>query len=232
MRTRSFVAAIALIVLLAGCLGGIGGGGDQTSESPTDAPTDATEEPTATSPPTATTGDGTPTGTDEAVTTFPETTTAVPTTQPYQEPIQPNRPFQTNESRPNHIDNVEILNKVDEDGDGAVSAFSVKVSGNTSWMHIDPPDKGDAKGEPFILVRVNGELVERSDYTDFSEEMTYTVDVHPGGLKQFDDGELDIEVLLMDQDKTYDDVYGSWTGTIEYEQEEDTGGNESVVLTA
>jgi hypothetical protein len=72
------------------------------------------------------------------------------------------------------------------------------------------------EGEPYFLVYVEGELIERSDYVEFRNG-TFLVDVHPGGLAQFESGTLEMEVLLMDRDSEYDDVYGVWRTEFAYE---------------
>ncbi|WP_435335168.1 hypothetical protein [Haloarchaeobius sp. TZWWS8] len=218
-RTSLATILVVVVVALAGCAGGLTGG-------------DSTEKPSrsATSPQTTTADTDTPTRTTTKpyTPTATPTATAVPTTAAYSEPRPVNRPFQEAETGTDHLKSAKIVNEVDADGDGAVSDFDIYVTGNTSWDNVDPVDAGDARGEPFLIVEINGEYVERTDYTDFDENMEYTIDVHPGGLKQFEDGELDVKVYLLDQDKKHDDIFGTWSTTVEYEQEE-SSGNESAV---
>jgi hypothetical protein len=95
---------------------------------------------------------------------------------------------------------------------------------------VDPAKYGTVKGEPFLLVyanstiqntsngvKVNGTLVERSEYLSQSDEGTFTIEVKEGGLKEAGAGEkeTDLIVLLMDRDKTWDDIYGLRKLTVE-----------------
>lgn len=79
--------------------------------------------------------------------------------------------------------------------------------------NIDPTPS--VEGEPYIYVEINGEPIAREEL-NFRMNGVFTIDVRPGALEQFDSGTLEISVTLYDDDHKYDDIYGSWTGTIEY----------------
>ena len=205
---RRIPATIALVltVVLAGCAGGIGGG------SSTDATTTAS---------TTTTSAPTESATDTASPTTATTVTAEPTataTKTYVAPITPNRPTETADEEGNRIKSGSFINTVPAENGSGYTDFDVQIRANTSMHNVDPPEHGDVEGEPFALVIVNGELVERSPYFEMRDDGTFNVSVHPDGLRHagVEPGTLEVKVLLMDQDGAHDDVYGTWSGTIEY----------------
>ena len=192
--------ALSLLLVLAGCTGGIGGGSTtaETSATTTTQTATVTETATETATPTAT-----------------ETATPTPTPE-YTTPQTPNRPTETADGGDNHVQEGKFTNKVESENGSGYSDFDVQIIANTSWRNIDPPEHGDVEGEPYALVLVNGELVERSPPLKLLGYGHFYLDVHPGALTQFEPGTLEVKVLLMDKDSAHDDVYGTWTGTIEY----------------
>ena len=198
-RTAATVALV-LVVVLAGCAGGNGGGG---------------ETPTTTTAPTTQTPTGTPTPTPTPTATAEPTRTATPT---YVAPITPNRPTQTADESGNRIKSGSFINTVPAESGSGYTDFDVQIRANTTMHNVDPAAHGDVEGEPYALVIVNGELVERSPYFEMKDDGTFNVSVHPDGLRHADikPGTLDVRVLLMDQDGAHDDVYGTWSGTIQY----------------
>ncbi len=201
MRRRAVTVALVLTVVLAGCAGGDGGG--STPEATTAGTTASA------------------TTTDTATTTGTETTTAEPTptaTKTYVSPITPNRPTETADEEGNRIKSGSFVNKTPAENGSGFTDFDVQIRANTSMHNVDPADHGDVQGEPYALVIVNGELVERSPYFEMKDDGTFNVSVHPDGLRHagVEPGTLEVKVLLMDQDGAHDDVYGTWTGTIEY----------------
>lgn len=193
-------AAVALLVLSAGC-SGLG----PSSSSPT--PTATTETPTTTR---TTASTETPTTTS--------TPTATPTATPLPEwspPKPANRPLddKTEEGR---ISEVEFVNTTAaENGDG-YSNFALQIRADTRMEEIDPPEHGDVEGEPYFLVEIEGEPIARSDYLLQEDDTLFHVPIRKRALEQFEPGELEITVLLMDKDSQYDDIYGTWTGTVRY----------------
>lgn len=208
MRTTALVAAaVALSLALAGCSGIVPSPvGTETTASADAAPDDATA--TETSSPSQS---ATPTLTPEP------TATATPE---YEEPQPPNTPMEGKhrEDGMERIRSVEFVNAERTDG-GAYSNFDLRVGADTRMSNVDPADHGDVEGEPYFLVYVEGELVERSEIVAHRNG-TFEVRVHPGALRQFDDGSLELRLLLMDRDSQYDDVYGVWETSFEYEREE------------
>ena len=192
MRRRvSLIVVLSLLVVLSGCTGGVGGGpsDDATRTSPT--PTWETVTKAATPTPTPT----------------PE----------YSAPQTPNRPTEIPPGgEVNLVVSGEFVNRVESESGSGYSDFDVNITANTSMPNVDPPEYGTVHGEPYALVLVNGELVERSPELERQRYGQFTIGVHPGALRQFEPGTLEVKVMLMDQDSQYDDVYGTWTGTIEY----------------
>ena len=196
--------AVILAIVLAGCAGGISGGETTTTTTTTTATTQSTP-----------TGTPTTTATPTATTTAEPTRTATPT---YVAPITPNRPTQTADEAGNRIVSGSFINRVPAESGSGYTDFDVQIRANTTMHNVDPAAHGDVEGEPYALVIVNGELVERSPYFEMKDDGTFNVSVHPDGLRHADiePGTLDVKVLLMDQDGAHDDVYGTWSGTIEY----------------
>lgn len=213
MRSRLSTAVLVFVVLLSGCTGLDPGGSppDASSATPTAIPTTtSTETPTGTPTATPTAAPtGTPTGTPTA--------TPTPT---WSKPQPPNKPKEGKYDDDNRtrITSVAFVNKERAAGGDGYSSFDIEVRADTRMGDVDPPEHGDVEGEPYFLVYANDELVFRSGYVA-QKNGTFTLDVHPGSLTQFDDGTLDIRLYLMDRDSEYDDEYGIWTGTIEYGSE-------------
>lgn len=189
-------------MLLAGCTGFSPAGESPTSpESPTssESPT-----PTATSTPTATPS---------------PTPTATPTETPYPEWNSPQPPNQPTEDKreEGRISRVTFVNtEPASDGDGYAN-FDLEVVADTRMENVDPPDHGDVRGEPYLLVEINGELFARTPTLPMEANGTFSVQIEKTGLDQFDAGALDVTVRLVDKDSEYDDIYGVRNATIRYE---------------
>jgi hypothetical protein len=100
------------------------------------------------------------------------------------------------------------------------------VNANTLFQNVDPTPSED--GEPYFYVEINGESVAR-DEVNLRQDGSFTIEIHPGALEQFDSGTLDVRVSLLDVDHKHDDRYDTWTGTIEYVASNNNSGtsNES-----
>lgn len=190
---------LVFAVLLAGCTG-FGGSTDGTDATTTTA--------TTTTPSSTPTSTSTPTTTTVASTT--STTTATQTTEMWVRPTEPRTPFQNRLS--DRISSVEFVDKKNASG-GGYSDFDVRVTADTLMNNVDP----ESDGEPYFMVKINGTWITRKDVRwDQTESGTYTLEVLPDALSQFDSGTLNVRVLLLEADKKYDDKYDVWNGTIEY----------------
>ncbi|SEO69136.1 hypothetical protein SAMN04487948_104199 [Halogranum amylolyticum] len=78
------------------------------------------------------------------------------------------------------------------------------------------PDHGTADGEPYFVVLVDDKLLERTKLVLEQDDGEYNITVRGGGLTTFGPGTLEVTVLLMDEDTERDDVFGRWTGEVEY----------------
>jgi len=230
------------VVLLAGCSGfgaspgsdGTATGGDVTTGTPT-----ATETAAATATGTATgTATATGTGTGTATATATDTATATetpaePTTQPTTEtadqwelPEYPNGPLENKlvTGASNRIESVTAVDGSDS-GDGADSGVTISVTANTSMPDIDPAEHGTVAGEPFFVVYVDSQLVNKSrgprfyevdgpplqrESVTFEANGTFELTVPQAALEArgSDPGEIELLVLLFDEDKAWDDIYG------------------------
>jgi hypothetical protein len=217
MRSRTPSLVLVLVVLSAGCIGASGPIAD-TDATPTPTP-GAQPDSTATE---TSTPEPTPTQTPEATPTPTAASTAEPSptaTPEWSEPQPPNEPEakydDTNRTR---IFDVRVVNTEQSTNGSGLSDFDLEVDANTSMEDVDPASHGDVEGEPYFLVYANDELIYRSDYVAFRNG-TFTLEIHPGALDQFEEGRLKLVVFLMDRDSTYDDEYDYETVRIEYAPE-------------
>lgn len=234
MKRRVLIAvAVACMVLLAGC-GGLDPG--NFGDSPDDSPEGESPTATETTPGTATEAPS-PTPTETATET--ETATATPTQTPqesWSEPQQPNRPFQDNrdEEQGERIHSIEVTGY--GGGEDGSASFHLDVTANTSMPSVDPAEHGSVRGEPFFLVYLNastetegrftyveGALVERSPELSHDSDGQYTLTVPQGAFEEngADPGEHELLVLLMDEDKDWDDIYGLQRVTVQYQPNEE-----------
>lgn len=187
---------IVVLVLLAGCSSiGPGSSSDETTTESAPPTTTATSTPTPT--PTQTT----------IVKTPPEPITTT-TPEKWTPPKTPKDP----ENKPgNRILNGKFVNK-QSSGNG-FSSFDIQVKANTSFGRVDPtPDVG---AEPYLYVEINGKPIAREE-VGLHKNNVYRITIRDGALKQFDSGSLDVTVTLYDTDHDFDDNYGTWEGTINY----------------
>lgn len=160
------------------------------------------------------TDDGTPTS--GATPTATATATAEPTpTEPWTSPEPPNRPTDVEES--DRIKSFELVNESRASDGTGYSDFDVLVRADTRMADVDPPDHGTRRGEPYFLVSVNDELVSRTGIVVEEANRSFHIRVKRAALSQFDPGELEVRVSLMDEDSQSDDQYATATATIEYD---------------
>jgi hypothetical protein len=194
MNRHVLVFLVGALVLVAGCTGGTGPGATaSTTVEQTEATTAAT--------------------TVETATTTPEPTA----TAEWSSPTPPNSPTETADDQleRGRIESVEFTNTVEgADGEGYAN-FDLRVRANTTMENVDP-EHGTVDGEPYFVVLVNDKLLERTKLVLEQENGEYNITVRGGGLTTFDPGTLEVTVLLMDEDTQNDDVFGKWTGEIEY----------------
>ena len=222
MRSRLLPAALVAVVLLAGCTGYGQLGGVLGGETPTPTATaSATPSPSPTETPTAS---PTATPTDAETSSTPDTPTATAT---WSEPRPPNKPKQgkydsenplMDEDGVTRIYSAAVVNMEDASSGDGYTNFDIEVSADTRMENVDPSDHGDVEGEPYFLLYANDELIYRSGIV-VQENGTFTLEVHPGSLDQFEAGTLDLTLFLMDRDSEYDDEYAIWTADVEYAPE-------------
>lgn len=170
-----------------------------------------TPEPPALSGPTAT-----PESTATSETTTDSDSTGDSDSSPAESWTQPEPPHQPTEDKlDGRIDGVDIINKQQASSGSGYTDFDLRVGANTWLEDVDPDPEPD--GNPYFAVEINGTLVARTDVVPFREQGSFEIPVEQGALEQFDPGTLEIRILLLDIDKQTDDLYGEWTGTIEYQ---------------
>lgn len=223
-RQSLIVLAVAGMVLFAGCASLISSRDNATTTpEPTTGTTTTAEETTENgenNETTETTDDSD--GSEETTTATEEPTT----TESWSQPEKPNTPLEDNvkETGENRITDVEVGGEgSSEDG---YSSVELTIRANTSMPNIDPEEKGDVEGEPFILIYIDGRLATaedsrfatprgvigaRSPELEFDENGEFTLTVpqeafEAAGVEPGDDVEL--MVLLLDRDKEWDDIFG------------------------
>lgn len=220
MKRKSLITVtVVCLVVLSGCVGLNPLSSDEASDNST-----SSDGPTATETPTET-------ATDTATPTATSTPTATPR-ESWSEPQQPNRPLQDNrgEEQGDRIKSIEVTGS--GGGDQGSASFRLDVTANTSMPSVDPAEHGSVRGEPFFLVYLNastendsrfmyveGDLVERSPELSHDSEGEYTLTVPQEAFEHYDaePGEHELLVLLMDQDKDWDDIYGLQRVTVQYQ---------------
>lgn len=243
-RTTLATATLACLVLFAGCAGMPGSGAQTATDDPADGASTSTEttptgtdagSPTAASTGTATDAASTGTATDAATPTATPTETATPEPT-WSPPEETNKPLENklDDGVTNRVKDVSISDG-SESGDG-YSAVQVSVTANTSMYGIDPVEHGTPEGEPFFVVYIDGQIVAKDDSrfsavngtavqrkdVSFASNRTFALDVPQAAFEAADTepGETRITVVLFDEDKTWDDIYGVGHTTVTYEPSE------------
>lgn len=139
-------------------------------------------------------------------------TTIQTPTESWTPPETPNGPIENKEEE--RITDGEFINTVEAQDGSGYTDFDIRVGANTWMMDVDPPK--DEEGEPYFIVEIDGQFITRTDTVPFRKEGSFTIPIPVAALKQFDAGTLEIRVLLLDEDHSRDDLYGTWTTTIEY----------------
>ncbi|MFB6140803.1 MAG: hypothetical protein ABEJ26_10255 [Halosimplex sp.] len=236
------------VVLLAGCSGfgaapgsdGTTTGDDVTTGTPTATETAAAATATGTATATTTaTATGTATATATEAATATETTgRTTETTEQWELPEYPNGPLENKlvTGASNRIESVTVVGGRGS-GDGADSGVDVSVTANTSMPDIDPAEHGTVAGEPFFVVYVDSQLVNKSRAPRFYEvdgpplqrkgvtfeaNGTFELTVPQAAFEArgSDPGEVELLVLLFDEDEAWDDVYGVGTVNATYAPDE------------
>jgi hypothetical protein len=128
-------------------------------------------------------------------------------------PTSPRTPFQNKISH--RISSVRFVDKEKAAG-GGYTDFDIEVTADTQMTNVDP----ESDGEPYFMVKINGKWITRKDVRwNQKRNGTYTLEVLPDALDQFDSGTLKVQVMLLEEDKAYDDKYDIWSGTIRYSSE-------------
>lgn len=142
---------------------------------------------------------------------------STPTSEPTDvEPWTPPKPINTptQDKLDDRINDVDFINTVESSSGSGYSDFDLQVGANTWMKDVDPTPEED--GNPYFVVKINDVLVARSKPVPFREEGSFPIQIKTGALQQFDPGTLQIRILLLDTDKSRDDLYGEWTGEIKY----------------
>lgn len=235
-RHSVIVLAVAGLVMFAGCASLISArdNSPETTESPQ---VTTAQETTESAQTTENSDDDTEETTTEEEEPEPTTTTTTVTTtteESWSQPEPPNTPLQDNieEEGVNRIKEIAVGGTgSDEEG---YSTVELTIRANSSMPNVDPEEHGDVEGEPFFVIYINGHLV-TSDDTNYATPRGF-IATRTGEVAYEDDGEFvlrvpkeafeaagvedgsDVElmVLLLDQDKDWDDIYGKQFVNVTY----------------
>lgn len=206
---RVLALVLVIAVLLAGCssIDTLTGSSTPTDAGPSTSASPGTDTATKTKTQTQT---QTPTATSTPVVKTPPPTATARPTGTWTEPATPKNPEKKGK---NLLKKVKLVDKEKVSNGNGYTDFDVQVNANTLMEDIDPTPSED--GEPYIVVEINDKIVARDDVR-LRKDGSFTIDVRPGALEQFDSGTLDVTVTLYDEDHKHHDIYGTWTGTIKY----------------
>lgn len=109
----------------------------------------------------------------------------------------------------------QLINEVDRNGNGYVSAFDIKVNADTRLKGTDIT----GNGEPYFIVKIHGDVIGKTDTVKRTANGSFTIDLSKSMLKKYDRGQLQVTVVLADKDPGADDTIDSWTQTVNYEPE-------------
>lgn len=155
---------------------------------------------------------GAATSASSVATATPSVTADATPTESWTPPETPNHP--TEDKRDGRITDVDFINTEEATNTDGYTDFDLQVGANTWMMDVDPPK--DEEGEPYFVVEINDTLITRTDTVPFRKEGSFTISIKQAALQRFDAGTLDIRILFFDEDSHSDDLYGVWSGTIEY----------------
>lgn len=191
------ILVVVVVVLSAGCASVISGGDSPPSTDtpdPKTTPTNDSEQSDASTP-----------EANQTSTTYSE----------WSQPKPPNRHLE-NKIESGRIPDVQFVNTEPGPNGEGYADFDLEVTADTRMENVDPPEHGDVEGEPYFIVYVDEKRFARMDALPMRENGMFTIQMNKRGLEQFEPGQLDIKVRLFDEDSQWDDIYGVWTGTVEY----------------
>ncbi|WP_248907968.1 hypothetical protein [Halocatena marina] len=188
---------------------------DESEDS--DDPEDSEESTTTTTTSAETTTTTTTTETTvsiEGTSTVASSSTAAQNTSTQADWPKPKPPTRPTESKiEQRITNTKFINKEQATSSSGYSNFDVQIFADTRLKNVDP--EGDVDGEPYFIIEINNKLVARASVT-YEKNGSFAIEVPTAALKQFASGTLNVRVSFLDQDSQSDDLYDTWSGTIEY----------------
>jgi PKD repeat protein len=124
------------------------------------------------------------------------------------------------------IEDVEIVDKVDKDGDGYYSSFSIEINADTfapgeydcTFFGCDP-----AMEPYFAIDRENGVNIKNTDLVPRDGDLTYTVSISEDEIRDdFESGnQYNLIIKLVDRDPGIDDKVNEVTETVKLEHASD-----------
>lgn len=98
------------------------------------------------------------------------------------------------------INEIEVVNAVDADGDGRHSASTVEVSGD---LQVSEHEIGDEAGDPYLRVLIGDQQVHRTGILS-SDNQTAVIQVPRSALEDISPGQRTVRVELVDKDGDFD----------------------------
>ncbi|WP_340099035.1 PKD domain-containing protein [Salinibaculum salinum] len=110
------------------------------------------------------------------------------------------------------IDDTEIINETDNDGDGKASNFDIRVEADT---RVSEFGYAETRGEPMFNVTVGNETT--LEVVERTASGTYEIPLDGLDIEE-ESGPVTVTVRLVDRDVfTEDDLRAKWTKTVQYE---------------
>lgn len=105
-----------------------------------------------------------------------------------------------------------VVNKTSSES--GLSDFDLLVRADTRLSDTDPEDENP--GEPFFVVKVNNESIVETDQVERQSNSEFPIAIEQDNLAQFDEGPMRVTVILMDEDRLFDDEIVRWSTNITY----------------
>lgn len=123
------------------------------------------------------------------------------------------------------IQSAEITNAEDRDGDGAVSAFDLRIRADTSCIGCNDESDEDPQIEPEFIATVAGEAGNEVEFdpqaVEPADDGEYVYVIPQDVLQEFNTQTLTVHVRLRDRDLLDHDPLDETTIRVEYEQPAD-----------
>lgn len=125
------------------------------------------------------------------------------------------------------IESVEVVEETDDDGDGAVSAFNLRITADTNCVGCNDESDDDPNIEPRFVVTLVGEggnevELDATETLENEDDLVYVYEIPDTIVRQFDTQTLEAQVVLKDYDPFASDELDEATIHVAVERDEQT----------